>query len=490
MKLKTLIKGIPNLRVYGSKDVSITGVCGHSRFVAPGNLFIARRGKHFDGSTYISDALAAGAHAVLTDIFDPSLTGVTQVIHPHPQSVEPALAMAYYQQPSRQLYCVGITGTNGKTTTTYILRALLESMGIRTGLIGSVEYIVSGQHYQSTHTTPDVLTCHKLLREMQVKGCHAAVMEVTSHGLEQGRVEGVDFDIALFTNFSQDHLDYHGNMEAYAAAKRRLFESLTSSRKKNPLAVVNGDDPWADRITQVEGLKRITYGLTPCWDVWAEDIVSTVEGTAFTVCTANERCRLKWPLIGRFNVYNALGAISVCLSRQFSLTAICENLATFQGVAGRLERVKNACDLQIFVDFSHTPDALSHAQQALRAVCKGRLITVFGCGGDRDKSKRPLMAKAVENGADIAVLTSDNPRSEDPQVIIDEVLVGFQQPEAVTVRIDRREAISYAISEARPEDCVLIAGKGHETYQILAHKTVDFDDRQVAEEACRCSVAL
>lgn len=484
MKLKTLIKGIPQLTIQGARDVSITGICAHSSFVVPGNLFIARKGARFDGSQFIPEAVLSGAIAVLTDIFDPSLKSVTQLLHPDPQSIEAELAKRFYQNPSQNLYMVGITGTNGKTTSAYLMKAVLEHVGVSTGLISSIEYQVGCQRYQASHTTPDVLTCQKLLKEMQIKACQAAVMEVTSHALIQERVKGIEFDAALFTNLTQDHLDYHGTMEGYAVAKRKLFEHLVVSAKKNPVAVVNADDPYVEAVTAVPGLNRTFYGLSSGVDVQAEEVEQSVCGTTFTVCAFGQRSRVHLPLIGLFNVYNALGVIAIGLARSIPLEIICEALSQFSGVPGRLERVPNAQNLQIFVDFSHTPAALEHTLRSLHALCKGRIFCIFGCGGDRDQTKRPLMAQAVEKWADVSIVTSDNPRREDPECIAQEIIQGFKNPDAAVVQLDRRQAIAHALSEVHEEDIVLIAGKGHETYQIFAHKTVDFDDRQVASELC------
>jgi UDP-N-acetylmuramoyl-L-alanyl-D-glutamate--2,6-diaminopimelate ligase len=488
MKLKKLLKDIPIQEVKGSKDVEITGLCANSKVVAPGNLFVAKKGRVDDGSQYIREAVAAGATAVLTDIFDPSLRNVTQVIHPNVPAIESLLAAHYYQFPSRELFMVGITGTNGKTTTSFLIKHLLDELKKPCGLIGTIEYIIGKHRYQATRTTPDVVSNHKMLREMVLQGCQSAVMEVTSHALDQGRAQNIEFDIAVFSNLTLDHLDYHLTMENYCQAKQKLFKELNPQPAKHgktfpKTAVVNIDSPWHMKMLQDCQAKVLTYGFDPRADVRASHVQLSASGTRFIVSYKGEDVECQSPLVGRYNVYNCLAALCVGLLRQEPLVKLAIILSSFPAVPGRLQQVKNDLGLKIFVDFAHSDDALTNVLECLQEFKKGRILTVFGCGGDRDHSKRPKMAKAAEELSDFCIVTSDNPRSESPQKICQEITQGFSKENWI-IEIDRREAIKKAIDWATPEDIILIAGKGHETCQIFAHKTVEFDDRKIAAELC------
>jgi UDP-N-acetylmuramoyl-L-alanyl-D-glutamate--2,6-diaminopimelate ligase len=488
MKLKKLIKDIPLDQVKGSKEIEITGVCANSKLVAPGNLFIAKRGKLEDGTKYIPEAIAAGAKAVLTDIYDPSLKEITQLIQSDIKKVEGLIAAQYYENPSSELFVVGVTGTNGKTTTTFLVKHILDQLGISCGLIGTIEYIIGSHRYRATRTTPDVVSNQKMLKEMILHGCKAAVMEVSSHALDQGRVENIDYDVAIFTNLTLDHLDYHGTMENYCTSKNLLFSHLSgnsSKQKKKKLAVVNADSPWMKKIVQGCTAKVLTYGLNQAADLHATDIVLTASGTEFKLTYQNRSYLCRWSLVGRYNVYNYLAAVGACLHKNVPITDIIKALESFRTVAGRLEAVPNTLGLKIFVDFAHSDDALINVLECLNELKNGKIITVFGCGGDRDQEKRPKMAAAAEELSDFTIVTSDNPRSEKPEAIAADIAKGFKKKESFILELDRYRAIEKAIEMAKPEDIVLIAGKGHETYQIFAHKTIEFDDRKVALEVCK-----
>lgn len=467
MKLKKLLKSISVNEVKGSKEIEITGITSNSKSVSPGNLFIAKRGKTNDGTQFIPDAIAAGAAAILSDIYDPFLEEVTQLVDGNITGLESQLAATFYQQPSHKLFTVGITGTCGKTTTAYLVKQLLDP---GCGLIGSIEYIVGSSSYSATHTTPDVCTNHKMLHEMVRNGCTSAVMEVTSHALDQGRVAEIAYDVAVFTNLSQEHLDYHPSMQAYAEAKQQLFTGLT----EKATAIFNKDDPWSKMMASQCKAHQFTYGLTQ------EADLSLTEGK---ITFKGEQVPFTPPLVGRYNLYNCLAAIAVGISYGMSLESAARKLEKAIPVPGRLEPVPNDCGLSLFVDFAHKPDALEKVLQSLKESATGRLITIFGCGGDRDTLKRPLMAAAAERYSDFVIVTSDNPRSEDPLTICDEIIQGFTGAE-FSVQPDRYQAIAYAIENASPGDTILIAGKGHETHQIFRHKTIDFDDRKVAAEIC------
>jgi len=487
MKLKTLIKNIPIRQVKGSKDVEITGICINSKLIAPGNLFIAKKGRTNDGAQYIPEAISAGAVAVLTDLFDPSLKGITQLVHPDVAAIEALLAANFYQFASDQLFTVGITGTNGKTTTSFLTKYLLDHLHGPCGLIGTIEYIIGHQRYQATRTTPDIAANHKMLREMVLQGCQSAVMEVTSHALDQGRTLYIEYDVAVFTNLSVDHLDYHHSMEEYCHTKSKLFSSLKPERKKGPkVAVINADSPWHPKMIENCPAQILTYGIDNPADLRASQIVMSGQETQFLISYKGKNHLCKSPLVGRYNIYNILAATGVALARGNTLEQVIPLIATFAPVPGRLEQVPNALRKKIYVDFAHSDDALTNVLECLQELKKeGKILTVFGCGGDRDRTKRPRMAKACEALSDLCIVTSDNPRSEDPQAIIQEIIKGFSHPDNYIVEVDRYKAISRAIEMMGPSDILLIAGKGHEPYQVFAHKIIEFDDRKVAAQICQ-----
>jgi UDP-N-acetylmuramoyl-L-alanyl-D-glutamate--2,6-diaminopimelate ligase len=489
MKLKKLLKEISGYQVKGSKEILITGISANSKLVAPGNLFIAKKGKAFDGGDYILEAIEAGACAVVTDLFDPSLKQIVQVIHPNISSIESVLAASFYQHPSEKLLMIGITGTNGKTTTSFVVKNLLDHFFGPCGLIGTIEYIVGEHRYQATHTTPDVTTNHKMLHEMVMYGSRSAVMEVASHALDQHRVDKIDFDIAIFSNLTLDHLDYHGSMENYANCKKQLFHSIekeNSKKKTTKWAIVNQDSPWTSHMVEGCSANILSYAIDHPADLQASHICLEQQGTRAKLTYQTQIVECYWPLVGRFNVYNCLAAIAVGLSQKIPLELMANHLSQIPPIRGRLQSVDNCLGLKIYVDFAHTDDALVNVLKALREiqVVSGRLIVVFGCGGDRDKFKRPKMAKACEDHADFCIVTSDNPRSEDPNKICDEIVAGFTKAGRYHVEVDRKAAIEKAIELAHQDDMILIAGKGHETYQIFAHQTIEFDDCKVAADSC------
>ncbi len=480
MRIRQLVKDIPDLHVKGSRDIEISGVCANSKYVGPGNLFVAKKGMNFDGHRYIPDAIAAGASAVLTDVFDPSLD-ISQLIHPNVEDIEAVLAARCYDNPSHKLATFGVTGTNGKTTIVALLKHLLDNAGHSCGLIGTIEYIIGTHRHRATHTTPDVCQMHKMLYDMLRAKCRAAAMEVTSHALMQGRVDEIEFDVGIFTNLSPEHLDYHETMNAYAAAKAHLFMNL----KPEALAVVNVDSPWHKEILRKCHAKVLRYGLRDNADIRPDNLRLDGDSSSFSISYSGEHAEFHLPLPGRYNVYNALAAIAAAHSQGISLGSLADSLRTLPTIPGRLERVPNTLGLRIYVDFAHTPDALDNALACLHELKSHRLICVFGCGGDRDKSKRPLMAQASEKWCDLCVVTSDNPRSEDPEAICHDITKGFAPSTKFLVEPDRKKAIAVALEKAEPGDIVVIAGKGHETQQIFARQTIEFSDTQVAEELCK-----
>lgn len=456
MKLRVLMKGLEGV-IKGSKEVEITGISSDSRTVAPGNLFLAKKGGTYDGTQFIHQAVSAGAVAVGTDIYDPFLER-PQIIHPQIEALEARLAAKYYGHPSEDLYVVGVTGTKGKTTTSYLIKHLLDHSGKPSGLIGTVETIVGQHRFFSTLTTHDVISNQKWLCDMVKQGCQGAVLEVSSHGLDQGRVDEISFDMAIFTNLYPDHLDYHQTMEKYAAAKKKLFQKAAQ-------AILNADSPWAASMGQ-----GTTFGLEK-GEIRASQIVLGPQGTEFRV----EGTLFRSPLIGRFNVYNMLAAIALGKDLGVSFAELAEIFSEFPAVPGRMERMGN-----VFVDFAHTKEALESVLQTLREIARGRVIVVFGAGGNRDPHRRQGMAQAAEKWADLSIITSDNPRTEDPEAIAQQIASGFKQPPLI--ELDRKRAIHQAIDLARPEDLVLIAGKGHERVQIFAHQTLAFDDVAIVKE--------
>lgn len=495
MKLKKLLKDISNIQIKGSKDPEITGICSNSKLVAPGNLFIARRGRAEDGVFYIPEAVAAGAVAILTDLFDPLLDkSITQIVHPHVAALEGLIAANYYQFASNELFMVGITGTNGKTTTSFLVKHLLDSFAGPCGLIGTIEYIMGQHRYQATRTTPDAVSTQKMLREMVLEGCQSAVMEVTSHALDQHRVDCIDFDTAVFTNLTLDHLDYHHTMEAYQLAKNKLFRSLDPDKKKRmhpypKLAIVNADSPCYQKMLEGCRADIFTYAIENDADLRAEKFELSPTGTSMTLNFRGQKVDLSWPLVGRFNTYNCLAAAAVGLSRHLPLEAIVRALEKAPFVPGRLQVVPNPLGLKIYVDFAHSDDALRNVLECLQEFKRGRILTVFGCGGNRDVSKRPKMAQVCQQYSDLAIVTSDNARDEDPLDIIRQIVAGFVAKDRYLIEPDRYAAIEKAIDLATQNDIILIAGKGHETHQIFAHKTIEFDDRKVALEICHKKVA-
>lgn len=483
MKLKVLLKNLPQIDLKGSKETEVSGIASHSKVVAPGDLFIARRGAAYDGNRFIPEAINSGAVCILSDVFDPSIKGVTQLIAKDVSEVEALLAASFWSWPSKELQMVGITGTSGKTTTAYLIHHLFGFFLVPAGLIGTVEYITGVRHCEAPRTTPDVVTNQRLLRDIVRSGAKACVMEVSSHALVQGRVDEIGFDTAIFTNLSHEHLDYHKTMEEYAKAKNRLFRSLGTNRSLEPIAIFNAADPWVGSVSEGTKVRCVTYGIEREADVIASDMHTNSTDTSFTLTCAGKSVPVTMPLIGHYNVENALAAASAFIARGYALGELANGLSTAAPPPGRLERVVNQLDLKIYVDYAHKEDALRKVLKTLRPSTNGRLIVVFGCGGDRDREKRPKMAQAAEELADFCFVTSDNPRSEDPQAIIREIASGFTTS-CYSLIPEREKAIHAAIDMATPADLVLIAGKGHEKYQVFATSTIPFDDCAVVREYC------
>jgi UDP-N-acetylmuramoyl-L-alanyl-D-glutamate--2,6-diaminopimelate ligase len=464
-------------------DVPCTGVSYDSRRVRPGCVFVALRGLRADGVAYASEAVMKGAIAVVAEQPPVSGAGIPWAVAKDARMALALLAAEFAGHPSREMRVVGITGTNGKTTTSYLLSSILEAALIRCGLMGTVAYRIGTRTIDSTRTTPEPPEVQGLLRQMIAAGCRACVMEVSSHALALRRVDGVQFAAGVFTNLTRDHLDFHADMEDYFAAKRRLFEMLPPDAP----AIVNVDDPRGASLAQSG--RAVTYAIDRPADVSPGPLSFTLEGLHFDIRTPAGQVRVRSKLVGRPNVYNILAAVGTATSLGVPIEAIERGVESLPGVPGRFELVSSDHDdITVVVDYAHTDDALRNLLETARPLASKRLITVFGAGGDRDRTKRPLMGMVAARLSDVVVITSDNPRHEDPVRIIEEVKRGSeaetrQRHAEVLSIVDRGEAIALAVDRARPGDFVLIAGKGHERYQEVAGRALPFDDVEVAREA-------
>lgn len=464
-------------------DPEISSLCHDSRVAAPGSLFFALPGLKTNGAEFARQASAKGAVAVVAQA-PLENTGSPVVQVPDARAAMADLAAVFFDHPDRALKCVGITGTNGKTTSAFLTKHLLDSASLHSGLIGTVKYVVGSEEISAPRTTPESIDLQDMLARMRAVGSKAVAMEVSSHSLVQHRVRGIEFDAAVFTNLTQDHLDYHHSMEEYFDAKALLFEALALQTKKRGRAIINADDRYGHLLLQRLGkrVKTVTFGQGVAADYRASAITFDGNGAKFQLDAKGKSFLVRMPLIGLFNIYNALGALAAAASCGVELRGAIAALASAPQVPGRVQRVSGKRNFHVFVDYAHTDDALKNALRTLRELHPARLITVFGCGGDRDRAKRPLMAAAAEEYSDWTIVTSDNPRREDPEQIVKDIEAGFRTDDHETV-IDRESAIRHAVDLANPGDIVLIAGKGHETYQELADRRIAFDDVAVAEKA-------
>ena len=490
MKLAEIVKTVNSIAIEGSLDREITGITCDSRRVMPGNLFVAIHGERTDGNYFVDAAIERGASAV---VFEGDASFRRRVTHIKVSDARRSMAQAsaqFYNHPSQDLKVVGITGTNGKTTTAFMVRAIMEAADLPCGLLGTVQYQIGQRVIPAARTTPESVEIQEMMSQMLRAGCGGVSMEVSSHALDQSRVSEVDFDVAVFTNLSQDHLDYHGTMKNYFESKIRLFSALGTVRKAGR-AVVNADNAYGRELIKRLGGDHavVSYGVSSAAVVRAADVRVSAEGSYFVVHTPQGSIPMSLPLIGRYNVSNALAAISAGLALDIDLETIEQALAKFRPVPGRVEMVKTGEGHSVFIDYAHTADALRNVLITLSELTRGRLIVVFGCGGDRDKGKRKPMGQAASELADFSILTSDNPRTEDPRAILQQIEEGFWDSPVRRYQVieDRREAIERALDIARPGDTVLIAGKGHETYQEFADTVVPFNDRLIVEEYSKLS---
>jgi UDP-N-acetylmuramoyl-L-alanyl-D-glutamate--2,6-diaminopimelate ligase len=460
-----------------SPSLEIAGLGYDSRRIKPGELFFAMPGYKTDGRKFTEQALARGAAGIVIE--GGQECGTTPALKV--KNIRRSLALMaaeFYGRPADRMAMLAVTGTAGKTTTSYLTRSVFAAAGKKVGLLGTINYWVMDKSYPAPNTTPESLDLQRLLAEMLAAGADTVIMEASSHGIALERVAGIDFKAAAFTNFSQDHLDFHGTMEEYLKAKLRLFQSLN----ERAYCVVNVDDPASKSVIESTRASLLTFGISKPAQITASHIQSSLQGTKFRLSTPEGSTDISLGLAGQPNVYNALTASGLALACGLSLKAVKAGLESLPSVSGRFQRVSAGQDYEVVVDYAHTPRELERVLMTARQLTEGRLITVFGCGGDRDRGKRPLMGKAVAGHSDLVIVTSDNPRTEDPSLIIEDILPGL---EGISFQIfpDRRQAIFQAVAQAQKGDLVMIAGKGHEDYQIIGAEKIHFDDREVALEA-------
>src|SRR5216110_3224069 len=484
MQLKTLVAAIPIRHVIGTLDRTVESIAYDSRRVQRNGLFVALRGETANGHEFIGAAIEKGASVIVTER-EEQHPRVTCIVVENTRTALADLSANFYGHPARKLKLAAVTGTNGKTTTTFLIKHICEKAGLRCGLIGTVHYEIGERILPAIRTTPESLDLQELLAQIVNAGCRAAAMEVSSHALAQNRTRGLEWNVAVFTNLTQDHLDFHGTMENYFEAKASLFTGLAGQKQKTkPIAIVNIDDRCGQQVLDRidKSVSVVTYGMGMRADFRASNYRAEFTGTSYQLDAHGKSYLVRLPLIGRFNVTNSIAALAAADALGINLRTAVLGLAKAPQVPGRLELVPAKRQFQVFVDYAHTPDALGNVLKTLRELEPHRLIAVFGCGGNRDRQKRPLMAEIVDRHADYAIITSDNPRKENPDTIIAEIEKGLRSTHYEKI-VDRTQAINRAIELARPRDIVLIAGKGHENYQEFADHTIPFDDIQVARRA-------
>ncbi|NLW55395.1 MAG: UDP-N-acetylmuramoyl-L-alanyl-D-glutamate--2,6-diaminopimelate ligase [Firmicutes bacterium] len=483
MKLKTILEGIPVLDVTGDLETEISAVVLNSQQVTPGTLFIALQGSRHDGHQFVAEAIARGAAAVMVERTVDVKPGVVRVIVEDTQAAQALVGKNFYQDPASKLKLIGVTGTKGKTTTTYLIRSLLNTAGLKTGLIGTIANIINERKLPARNSTPVALELQQLLAEMVKAGMEYVVMEVSSHGIALNRIAGLSFLRGIFTNISRDHLDFHHTFDEYFRTKTQFFQDLPP----DGLAIVNLDDQGGQQIA-ADCRSLLSYGLTPEAQIRAEQVVSTMHETQFTLVTPAGRIPVTLNLLGHFNVYNALAAAALGYSLGLELDVLRQGLNRLTGVPGRFELVPGGKGYKVVVDYAHSPDSLENVLLTAQSLAKNRVITVFGCGGNRDQGKRPIMGRIAARLSSHSIITNDNPRREAPQAIADQIKEGFEeegQSSSYEVILDRAAAIKKAVSLAQEGDLVLIAGKGHETYQDFGEYKVHFDDKEIAALAMK-----
>lgn len=492
MTFSSLVANLPDAVVSGDKNLEISHITTDSRAVKPGSLFIAMRGETVDGAKFIDKALENGAAGIVSEVAVPiDFAGGVWAHVKDARHAAGVIADIFYDRPSRAMKVIGVTGTNGKTTTSFLLHHVMRKVWQRSGLLGTLVMSDGVSEVESVNTTPDSLTAHQKLAAMRDNGCRGMAMEVSSHGLDQQRTAGIHFDCAIFTNLTQDHLDYHRTMTAYMEAKKKLFTGMVAQGdKRKPDAVINIDGLYGEKLAlEMRDLLHVrTYGYSVHADYRAINAASTARGSSFELVHKDKRYLVKIPLVGRFNISNVLAVIAAAHSVGIKVRDAVRALADVPQVPGRLEFVDTISGASVVVDYAHTPDALQNVCRTIRELEPNRIFTLFGCGGDRDKSKRPQMAKAACELSDFVILTSDNPRSEDPEAILKDAERGLRDCPSETI-VDREEAIERAINSLRKGDVLIIAGKGHETYQEIKGVKHSFDDREVARRYMKTRLA-
>ena len=480
MRLKDVLAGMPLKKLNGSEDEEIQGIAYSSKSVKPGDMFAALKGVKKDGFEFVGEALNNGAAVILSDQPKPENLAKAWIQVSDTREALAQCSANFYSHPSQKMKVVGITGTKGKTTITYLLEEILNKTQFVPGIIGTISYKGPGMNLTARLTTPEAPDLQRLLSEMLAKGATHCVMEVSSHALELKRVVGIGFDVVVFANLSGDHLDYHQSMDRYFEAKKKLF--FLNHKKR--MAVVNRDDVWGQKLIAQLPAGAITFGIEPGAMVAAENINLTEKGIETLVKYPSGQLTLSSPLLGKPNLYNILASIAVALTLNLPVSAIKEGIASLKGIPGRFEKIDNSLGLHVFVDYAHTDDALKNLLETVRGFNPRRIILVFGAGGDRDKTKRPRMGEAAGRLADWTIITSDNPRSEDPLAIISDIEAGIKKTGTQNYQIipDRREAIEQALSLGTEGDYILVAGKGHEDYQIIKDQILHFDDAEVIQE--------
>ena len=480
-KTLTQLMKVINGAVQGNPEVIVTGITLDSRQVTPGDIYVCISGFSLDGHDFAETAVKSGAEALMVERYLP--LDIPQLKVENTRQKVGYLAAELYDHPSQQLILVGVTGTNGKTTVTHLIEGIANHAGKKTGIIGTLGARIADKELPGEHTTPESTDIQKLLNQMVMADVEMAVMEVSSHALDLGRVNGCEFSAAVFTNLSQDHLDYHKDMDEYLQAKALLFSGMGDGNS-GQFAVINADDPAFGYLKQKTSCPIVTYGVDSEADYKAEKITLSDQGADFEVRFNGASAKVFYRTPGKFSVYNALAAFAWGITSGYSQKVVCEALATIKGVPGRFESIREGQPFLVIVDYAHTPDGLENVLSTAKEVTAGKLVTVFGCGGDRDKKKRPLMAEAASRYSDYLIVTSDNPRTEEPKSIIDDILPGIGEVE-YTVIEDRRSAILQACATASEGDTIVIAGKGHEDYQIIGTNKLHFDDREEVRKALR-----
>lgn len=499
MKLKKLIKDLVYRRIENVTDCEIKGVSCNSHNIAPGYLFVAIKGERLDGHNFVTYAIDKGAKAIILQKDVPVKKGIAKILVEDSRIALACVSAAFFAYPAKRLKTIGITGTNGKTTVSYLIEKILGCAGHSSGVIGTVNCRIGNKLYSATcpvrnrtpkieisngvNTTPQADILQSFLQEILLAKSRYAIIEVSSHAIAQHRIDFIDFSTAIFTNLSPEHLDYHGNLDNYFSCKSSLFKGLSAGA----VAIINADDPYGQELQKEASSKALTYGIEQLAQIKARDLKLGIDRLKFTAITPRGNIEIESPLIGRHNVYNILAAISAAFAEGIDFAHIASGIEACACVPGRLERIDCGQDFLVFIDYAHTEDALKKILGALRALSKNKIILVFGCGGDRDKFKRPKMGKVATESSDFVILTTDNPRSEDPQLIISDIIKGIgKKINNYKVVLDRFAAIKNALSLAQNRDIVVIAGKGHESSQIFADKTIHFNDREAVKEILQC----